>query len=290
MEHDYLIFVDASCDTREQYFEEGAFGFVPMSYTLNGAECICTGKETDEDLCAFYNIMREGGAVKTSQITPAVYEDFFAPYLKEGKSVLYLSLSGAISSTYDSACHAAQSLKEKYPSAELYPVNSVAVSGMIGVTLEQALKNREMGMSVAENAEAIKRYTALTDGRCFVDDLKYVAKGGRIGVVTAFVGSILGIRPMIELSSEGTLDLYAKKKGAKKCVDQLVEDFVSRYDFEVRSSIYISDCDNASVADLLEERIRSICPDAVIRRKTVTPIIGIHLGPGTVTIAFQKKP
>ena len=99
---DYVIFTDASADIDPVFLREHDIRFVSMEYSVGEEQRLCERPETDETLKAFYDAQRTGIHTQTSQITPQHYKDTFKPFLKEGVSVLYLSLSGGLTKTYDS--------------------------------------------------------------------------------------------------------------------------------------------------------------------------------------------
>lgn len=121
----YMIFVDGSADVDLQAVGEENIKFIPMEYSLAGEMRVCDTMQDRQTLKDFYNGQRRGDLTKTTQISPYMYEEFFAPYMEKGISVLYLALSSGLSSTYNSALMARENLKEKYPDAEFVPVDSL---------------------------------------------------------------------------------------------------------------------------------------------------------------------
>ncbi|MDE6047470.1 MAG: DegV family protein, partial [Anaeroplasmataceae bacterium] len=147
----YVILMDVSGDIEQASVDKWDLKFIPMQYSLGDEMRTSNGPEAEDVLKLFYDGQRNGDLTKTSQITPFQYEEYFEPYLKEGFSVLYLCLSSGLSSTYSAACLAKESLKEKYPDLDVYPIDTLAATGGMGVIAEIALKNREKGLSIEEN-------------------------------------------------------------------------------------------------------------------------------------------
>ena len=220
---DYIIYSDISADIPAAYAVEKDIRFIPMSYTLGSEDRVCSSIEPDEILKKFYDGQRNGDLTHTTQISPFMYVEIFEPLLKEGKSVLYISLSSGLSNTYNSSLIAADELNEKYPEARLVCVDSLAATGGMGALLEMAVKNREGGMSIEENAKYLEENRLRIYHWFMVEDLMYLKRGGRIPATTAIVGSALNIKPLLKVERDGTLSTFAKKRGAKAAMNELLE-------------------------------------------------------------------
>lgn len=285
----YLIFTDVSADVDITVPENSEIGFVPMEYSIGGGMRKCVGMESREQLKLFYDGQRSGDFTQTSQISPYMYEEFFEPYMKEGNSILYLSLSSGLSSTFQSACMAREALKEKYPELDMIPVDSLAATGGMGVLIERACRNKAAGLSLNDNAKDIKAATGKIRLWFMVEDLMYLKRGGRIGAASAVIGTALQVKPILKVNSEGKLDIVYKKRGlalAKKCV---LEEFEKDYDPESGDVIYVLDADTIENGDSVKAAIEEKYPNAVVRRTGLSPIIGAHTGPGMYAICYIAK-
>ena len=125
---DYVIITDTSADIPADILDKGQIHLIPMVYQLNGEECPHRNPG-NWDSRAFYDKLRAGGTRTTSQISPATYTDCFEPFLKEGKDILYISLSGGLTSTWQSSRIAAADLMEEYPERKISCVDSLAATG-----------------------------------------------------------------------------------------------------------------------------------------------------------------
>lgn len=147
---EYVIITDTSADIPASVLDKGQIHLIPMVYQLNGEEH--PHKDPGSwDSKAFYDQLRNGGTGSTSQISPAVYTDYFEPFLKEGKDILYISLSGGLTSTWQSSHLAATDLMEEYPERKISCVDSLAATGGQGILVILAAQNQEKGMSLEEN-------------------------------------------------------------------------------------------------------------------------------------------
>lgn len=280
----YLICMDVSGDVDTAVAEQYDLKFIPMEYSLGNEMRVCHGPESPEVLKLFYDGQRNGDLTKTSQISPYMYEEYLEPYFKDGYSVLYLCLSSGLSSTFQSACVAKENLKEKYPSQDFCPVDTLAATGGMGILAERAIRNQEAGMSIEENYENLVSASKRLKHWFLVQDLMYLKRGGRVGATTAAVGTVLNIKPILKIDEYGKLVTIAKKRGNKAAVLELVENFKKSYDENPEDVIYIIDADTKELGDLLEDEVKKLYPAAVVRRSTLCPIIGAHTGPGMAAI------
>ncbi|MCM1197202.1 MAG: DegV family protein [Roseburia sp.] len=285
----YVILMDVSGDIDKKTLEQWDLKFIPMQYSLGEEMRTSTGPEPEEVLKLFYDGQRKGDLTKTSQITPFQYEEYFEPYLKDGYSILYLCLSSGLSSTYNAACLAKESLKEKYPNLDVYPIDTLAATGGMGVLIEEALKNREAGMSIEENKNALEALVPKIKHWFLVQDLMYLKRGGRVSSATAVVGSMLNIKPILKIDETGHLATIAKKHGNKAAVHALFEYFKVNYNEELTKTVYICDADARELALVLAAEVKKEFPNVEIKHTTLCPIIGAHTGPGMVAICHFGK-
>ncbi len=285
----YVIFMDVSGDLDPAYAAEKGLCFVPMQYSLGKEMRVCSGIESEEVLKKFYDGQRNGDLTQTSQITPYMYEEYFDSYMKDGYSILYIALSSGLSSTYSAACVAKETLKEKYPDVDLYPVDSKGATGGMGVLVERAFSNKEKGMTAKENYEDIVSVVPHLHHWLMVQDLFYLKRGGRVSATTAVLGTVLGIKPILMINKEGKLDTIAKKRGNKNAALHLVQLFKESYDETIEGVIYVSDGDAKELGDFTADEVKKLYPNAVVKRASLSPIIGAHTGPGMVIICHLGK-
>ncbi len=285
----YRILMDVSGDIIPSIAEEQQIGFLPMEYTIHGENRVLRGMESPEILKQFYDGQRSGDLTQTTQITPGQYEEYFTEYLKQGVSVMCLCLSSGLSSTYGSACLAAENLREKYPELSVIPVDTLGATGGIGVLAERAARNKNRGMSLQENVENLREAVRHIRHQFMVQDLMYLRRGGRVSGAEAVLGTALSIRPVMKIDEQGKLVVIEKKRGNKMAVRALLEEFEQSYDADAEDVVYIVDADAGETAEALRQGILENFPDAVIRRIGLSPIIGAHTGPGMAAILYMGK-
>ena len=284
----YLIVMDASADIDSKVFLEEDIRFIPMQYSLNEEMRESKGIESEELLKSFYDSQRSGELTKTTQITPYQYINFFSKLLNEGYSILYLSLSSGLSSTYQSAMLAASELNDEHKDEKVYVVDSLGATGGIGVLLELACKYRKEGKSIEENCALLNNAKLKLHHFFMVQDLMYLRRGGRVSGATAVVGTVLGIKPILKIDENGKLVSFTKRRGNKLALEELAKLFNENYELN-DSPIYIVDGDAKELGDFLASEIKKLIPEAVVKRNMLSPIIGAHTGPGLVAVCFIGK-
>ncbi len=282
--NDYIICMDASGDIIREIAQENGIEFVPMEYSLGEEMRTSHGCEDEAVLKRFYDGQRGGDLTRTSQISPFMYEEYFAKFLKEGKSVLYFCLSSGLSATYEGSMLAARNLKEAYPDREVLPVDTLAATGGMGILAELAIENRKKGMSLRENFDAVSALVPKLRHFFMVQDLMYLKRGGRVSAATAIVGSALNIKPILKIDENGKLVTIDKKRGNKAAMTALFAYFKENYNPELCRTIYICDADTPEL-----EKVREEAADVAIRRTMLSPIIGAHTGPGMLSMILIGK-
>ena len=152
MEGKYVIFADVSSDIEATFIKENDVHFIPMKYMINSEDKLYTGIYDESVLKDFYLAQRNGADTKTTQIAPQIYSDIWEPVAKEGLSIIYISLSSGLSSTYQSAVLAANELMDKYPDIKIIPIDSLAGTGGMSLLVEKAVENKKNGMTIEDNA------------------------------------------------------------------------------------------------------------------------------------------
>lgn len=284
----YQIITDSCCDFNEQLYKSCDVACVPLTVIYKGEPHDNFTK--DADVRAFYDELRGGVMASTSAANPEHWASTMEPYLRGGKDVLVIVFSSALSTTYQSAVIAAQELKEQYPDRKIHVVDSLCAALGQGLLVWYACRKRDEGLTVDELAAWVEEHKLHICHEVTVNDLDTLKRGGRISATTAFVGTMLNIKPMIHVNDEGKLISYAKSRGRKASIEQIVKRFSEKsvgYDNE---TIFIGHGDCAEDAAVLEEMIRAKHPDVKhVITGFVGPVIGAHTGPGVLVVFFMGQ-
>ena len=281
---DYIICIDASVDIEQKFIEDHGVVIIPMEYMIGTEERLMEKRLTDEQLLEFYDAMRKGEITHTSQITPFTYHQVFKREAGLGHDILYISLSGGLSSTYASALSAAEDTMDEFSGISIEVVDSLAATGGMGLILMEAVRNKEKGMRLSENAAVLRENARKVCHWFLVDDLKYLRRGGRISAATAVAGTVLNIKPILKIADDGTLISIAKKRGLAKASSFLTECYAASWDSSLPADVIIAHADCKHEAEAIRIRILSINPDAQVQICGLCPVIGAHTGPGMAAV------
>ena len=237
--------------------------------------------------------MTNGADTKTSQVNAAEFEEYFEAILKEGKDILHLSLSSGVSGTYNSANIAKMELEERYPERKIIIIDSLGGSSGSGLILESMADMRDNGADMETIANWVDENKLYLQHWLFSTDLTFFVKGGRISKTSGFVGNLLNICPLINVSGEGKLTpqrkVRTKRKVMEAIVSQMEELARNGKDYAEKCFLCHSGCleDAKKVAAMISERFPKLKEDPSIFN--IGPAIGCHSGPGTVGVFFWGK-
>lgn len=286
---DYIVSCCSTADLSKEHFQNRDIHYICFHYELDGVQYPDDLGQTipfDE----FYKKMTEGSDTKTSQINEAEFVEYFEPFLKEGKDILHLCLSSGITGVVNSANIAKNMLEEKYPDRKIYIVDSLAASSGFGLLMDKVADLRDAGMSIDELVKWVEENKLKLHHWFFSTDLTFFVKGGRVTKTAGFVGGILNICPLLNVSNEGKLIPRHKIRGKKKVIQAIFEKMKSHAengaDYSGKCYISQSACyeDAKAVADLVEEYFPKLNGKVVIN--SIGTTIGSHTGPGTVALFF----
>lgn len=283
----FTIVVDTSCDLSPEYIKEHNIEVMPIPFVLDGVEHNqgYWQEVSDKD---FYNALRNGGTAKTSQINPDTFVKSFTEYAKQDKDVLYIILSSGLSATYQSSQIALEEVKESYPDCNIYTVDSLSATSLNGWLAMMAVKKREEGLSAEETANWLEERKHHIFGFFTVDDLMYLHRGGRLSKLSAVGGSLLGIKPLLAIKPDGTLALKDKVRGREAALELMVSHLKqSITPNAVLDTVFINHTDCEDGALKLAEMVRAAVNVRHVNILMLGPVIGAHVGPGTVILSFE---
>ena len=279
--NEYVIFTDSGCDLSAATLNKWDVRARSLTFAFDGES---TQYANDEMSSAeFYNHMRNGKCAMTSAVNPDTFLSAFEAELKEGRDILYLGFSSALSTTYNSACIAAAELSEQYPDRKILTVDSLSASAGQGMLVYLTVLQQK-GATIEEAAQFAQ---CARDRICqwfTVDTLTYLKRGGRVSAATAIVGNMLDLRPVLHVSPEGKLESMSKVRGRKASIKALAEKVAS--EAVADSPVFISHADALADAKLLAQQIQDKCGLVTQIITDVGPVIGAHAGPGTLAVFF----
>ena len=242
----------------------------------------------------FYRRMAEGSDTRTSQVNVSEYVEYFTPFLEAGKDVLHVSLSGGLSGTVNAARNAASILGERFPERKIYVVDSLGASSGYGLLMDKAADLRDDGMSIEALRDWLEAHKLDVHHWFFSTDLTFYIKGGRVSKTAGFIGTILGICPLLNMDDKGRLipreKIRTKKRVIREIVDKMEQFAEGGLDYSGKCYISESACmeDAKAVAALVEARFPHL--NGKVEINSIGTTIGSHTGPGTVALFFFGTP
>lgn len=285
---DYVIVTDATCDLPRQVVEELGITVLPMEFHMGQDTHVHQtgwGDMTDHD---FFERLRKGETATTSQVSMQVYLDTFGEFLSQGKDVLYLAFSSGLSGSYNTALVAREELMDQYPERQLCIVDTLCAASGEGLLTWLAVQQQRDGASLQENVQWIEQHKLELCHWFTVDDLDHLKRGGRISGMTAALGTMLNVKPILRMDDTGHLVSVGKTRGRKKSIMDLVERTVSGIRDWNAAPVFVSHADSPEDAQTVMEKLRQAGAQQIILTD-IGPIIGAHSGPGTLLISFWGK-
>jgi DegV family protein with EDD domain len=286
---EYILSTCSTVDMPKDYLDERDIKYLYFHFTLDG-------KDYQDDFGQtvpykdFYNKIREGAMPTTSQVNVEEYLNFFEPYLEQGLDILHLSFSSGLSGSVNSAKVACAEMSKKYPARKIYVVDTLCASSGFGMLVDAAYDKKQAGMDIT------KLYNWVEDNKLNVNhwvranDLFHLKRGGRVSGASAVIGSMLKIKPIIDMNFEGRLIPRDKVAGGKKSLNAIVEKMVERAEGRLNYSgkVFICHSDNIEGAEYVAELVRKTFPkiQGEIMINSIGTVIGSHTGVGTVSVFF----
>lgn len=282
---DYLIYTDTACDIPPETLEAWGVRYVSMFFSFAGEER--QYRNNDMEITRFYQKMREGGVAKSAAAGPDDYRVAFEQAMSEEKDILYLGLSAALSTSFQSARLASEELKKEYPQREIVLVDTLSASAGEGMLVDMAVRKKSEGATLRENAAYIEGIKEHVCHWFVVDDLDYLKRGGRVSPTVAFAGKLLGIKPILHVTKEGVPINVSKVRGIRAAIKLFADKFEHR---KMQGGlVYISHADNQQAVELLQAELKSRFNQEVDRITYIGTVLGAHTGPGAMAFYFLDE-
>lgn len=288
----YVLSCCSTVDLSREHLEARDLHYICFHYQLDGVDHLDDlGQSMSFD--AFYQAMVDGADTRTSQINADEYAAHFESFLKQGLDVLHVTLSSGISGTINSALLAKERLEEKYPDRKVVVIDSLIASSGYGLMMDQLADLRDEGYTLDQLVDWLDKNKLRAHAWFFTSDLTFFIKGGRVSKTSGFVGKLLNICPLLNMSVDGKLiprqKIRTKRKVIAAIVDKMAELAEGGLDYSGKCFISMSACmeDAQAVAALVEERFPKLNGKVLIN--SIGTTIGSHTGPGTVALFFWGK-
>jgi DegV family protein with EDD domain len=285
----FVLTTDTSCDEYRNVLDELNIPWIPLTYTIN-SETFDDNFSLDKEYEAFYKKLGNGDMPTTSLITPLSHEEFFERVFNERKTdaIIHLSLSGGLSETANAAKKAADDYMTRHTNKKIYIVDTLSATQGHNMLLYKAVELRDQCLSVEKAYEEIEKLKSRVHAWFMVDNLFHLKRGGRVSGISAAVGTVLNIKPILIINREGKLMVVKKAQGATKTINFFLAT-IKKYKTDDTSEFYIVQANAQKNAELLKERIEKEYPSARVKIGWLGPIIGTHCGDGMFGVGFIGK-
>lgn len=285
---DYVITTDSNSDVLPEFVKANQLTIIPQYYAFGDT---VYGDELNMEPHDFYETMRNGELPKSMANNPAVIREKFEQILKEGKNILHIAFSSALSGSCGTVIMISNELMEQYPDRKILVFDSLNASLGEGVSVYRAIELQKAGKDMEEVYDVLMEERDHVNVSFTVDDLNHLQRGGRVSKTTAVVGSLVNIKPILTVTASGELKADGTVRGRKKSLKTLVTRMeasldLNSYGKDRMVAVIHGDCleDARSVADM----VKSLGFTNVVIND-VSPSIGTHAGPGVVGLVFYGK-
>jgi DegV family protein with EDD domain len=283
----FIIATDSCSDLPNRFVVENEIQIIPLTVDINGKNYKHYPDERELKIADFYQMMRDKKVAKTSLVNVGAFLEFFEPFLKEQKDVLYIGFSSALSGTLQSARTAAEELKESYPQGKIVIVDTLAASMGEGLLVNYAVELRKAGKSIDQVKNWLESNKLHLIHLFTVDDLGTLRRGGRLSDTKAIIGQILRVKPILHVSNEGKLVPIRKARGRQFSLDSMLELVDQKIEKPEGQTVFISHGDSLDDAMYVGNKIKEKYPIKEVVYNHIGPIIGAHSGPGTIAVFFM---
>ena len=283
------LITDSSANLPTPMLKERKIGVLPFTYLFEGQEYHCDDTEAF-DGHAYYQSIREGRLVTTSQINPETYLECFESSLREGRDVVYVSMSSGISGSCNSARLAALELATRCPERTVEVVDTLGASLGEGIIALKGADLRDQGVTAAETARILREMSQTMCQVFTVDDLMHLKRMGRLSNFSAILGSMLKMKPLLKGNEEGKIVSFGKFRGRRKALDALAGIYNSFVEKPEIQTVGIAHADCPDDAAYLAGLLQLDRPPREILTVCYEPVTGAHVGPDTLALFFLSRP
>ena len=282
------LFTDTDCDVTPEIAAKYGYSLISMPYSIDGKTVYPYEDFESFDFHAFYDLLRKGTIPNTSAISREKYLEIFEPVFAAGDDILYVHFSRAMTGTFDAMDQAVSELKSRFPERKFYEIDT---KGITIISLNIALEVGDMVLNGKPVEEILKWAETEVDRFAiyfFADDLKFFKHSGRVSGLTATMGTLLGVRPIIYMNSEGKMVSIGSERGRERAIARLLR-YVEELGDNIRDHrVIVGNTDAPEIAEAVVSRLKEKYGDDLnVEAVVVNPTTGGHCGPNGVGICFH---
>lgn len=291
MKYLFTLSTDSTCDLYHDFVTENDIKFVPLTFTMEKDGRMDSRLDNFTEYgqyVDFYNELRAGGFSRTSMLNYESHYEHFLALAKEGaEDVVHFTISSGLSPTKEVAAKAAADVRKDYPKFNVFVVDPLTATAGQGALVMMALRCRNEGKTAQETYDYVNGLRLHLQHFIVANDLNYLKRGGRVSGMSAAVGTMLNIKPILTFDREGKLQVIDKVKGSKKAI-AFIKAKLEKEGPDELGYVLIVHTDNEPCAKELEEYVKErfgIQPYVSI----MGPVIGSHVGPNAFALGYISK-
>ena len=291
MERKFILSCGSTVDLPFKDCQARDIPVIFYTYVVDGKEYIDDMGRDPQALPHFYEMLKAGHLPHTSQVNTQSYIDFFDDLLEKG-DVLHIAFGTGLSSSAANAKAAAQEVAARHPQRRIRVVDSLAASSGYGMLVDMVADLRDNGATLDEAADWAEANKLHINHQFFSTDLTHLRRNGRVSGAAAFLGTVLGICPIMHLNAEGRIIAYDKVRGKGNAVKETLRVMTERAEggTQYDGRCYICHSNSLETAQRLSDAVMQTFPNVKnVRICDIGTIIGSHTGQGTVALFFYGK-
>lgn len=277
------IIADSTCYLPKEYIDKYNVSIVSLNVLLNGKSY----RETDLENDWFYKEMSKSPSIPTSS-QPSI-DDFYKAIesqVKEGHDIVGIFLSSDMSGTFSTSNLVKEMILEKYPNANIVMLDSRSNCMQAGYAILEAAKAAADNKSLDEVVSIAKSVIENSKFIFVPDTLDYLKKGGRIGGAAALFGSLLQIKPILTVT-DGKTTVLTKVRTKKKAIDKIIDTVMEQNLKSPIKGLIVHHINCESEGQELANKLQDKLGISNIKIQSIGPIIGLHVGPGSIGVAYH---
>lgn len=288
----YVIIADGTCDINEEMLKEFdievVLGHIHLPDNTDIRQFLSWKDISRED---FYNKLKKNpNGYSTAPASPDMFAEAFKKYAAQGLDMIVVTMSSGMSGTYNFALKGREQALKEYPDAKIRIIDSLRFGPGFGLLTIIAAQMRNDGRSFDEVSAWLEENKCRFHQAGWLDDLSFVAKKGRLNHAAAFMGTIVGIKPLGEFDYNGMTTIIGKAKGAKKAYSVLINYIKETIENPEDQMIIIAQTSRMAQAEKFKEMIEAEIKPKEVRILDVFPGSGINIGPGLMAAYYMGKP
>lgn len=277
------IYTDSASDITPEELKERQVGLIPMSLACGGSSFV---DDHSVPMSQLWERMENGELLTTSQPSLQTFLDLFELAQAKKDSVVYITISSALSGTYQTAMAAKTMVS--YPNIHIVDGRKAAAAAAEKLVVLRACQLRDEGKSAADIAQALTTYRSRVRLFACIDTLEYLVRGGRLSKLAGTVGSMLSIKPLIAFSDDGEVEVIKKVPGLKRAMSALC-DVVAAHPIDKRFPIIpIFAKEDANCLEFLSKMAEQLKGFVVSKPQEIGATIGCHIGPGGFGLVYTE--